>query len=213
MYGGQVLLNSTWTPKLSSSLGVGAFQIGSPSKLTTAQVPYQNQGNTRNGAGVLKNNYNPIIADASVTYTLESFPFYEGAFPVKAAGEFLNNTAVSDNNTGYWIGATLGKSGKRHTWDLTYRYMYLQADATYDQLVDDDSLVYYQNAPTGGFAGAFAGTNIKGHMVKLNYSITDALTLGLTGYLTSLVDDRVYNNVKEPNNTVVHVMADLMWKF
>lgn len=213
MYGGQMLLNSTWTPKLTSTVGVGMFQIGSPQKLTTAQVPYQNQGNTRNAGGVLLNNYNPIIADANATYVLDSFPFNEGPFPIKVGGEFVNNPGAGDNNTGYWVGTTLGKSGKRRTWDLSYRYLYVQADATYDQLCDDDAVVYYQNAPTGGSAGTFAGTNTKGHMLKLNYSVTDSLTIGLTGYLTELIDNQVYNNVKEPNSTVVHLMADLMWKF
>lgn len=213
MYGGQVLLNSKWTPKLSTTVGVGAFQIGSPRNLTTANVPYQNQGNTRNSTGVLMEDFNPVIADASATYTLESFPLYAGEFPIKVGGEFIDNPGTSDKNIGYWLGVTFGKSGKKKTWDLSYRYEYLEANATYDQLVDDDPLVYYQNAPTGGSAGAFAGTNIKGHMVKLSYSITDSLTLGLTGYLTGLIDAPVYNNVKEPNSTVVHFMADLMWKF
>jgi hypothetical protein len=65
---------------------------------------------------------------------------------------------------------TFGKSGKKNTWDLSYRYEYLQADAWYDQIVDDDNAAYYQNAPTGGgAAGVYGGTNLKGHLVKFNY--------------------------------------------
>lgn len=213
MYGGQVLLNSKWTPKLSSSVGVGAFQIGSPQQLTTGNVPYQNQGNTRSAAGKLLNHYNPIIADANATYLLDTFPFYTGAFPIKAGGEFINNPGAGKNNNGFWFGVTFGKSGTKHTWDLSYRYEYLEADAWYDQLVDDDMVAYYQHAPTGGSTGAMGGTNVKGHMVKLNYSITDSLTLSLTGYVTDLINNTVYNNVSEPNSTAIHVMADLMWKF
>lgn len=213
LYGGQVLLNSKWTQKLSSSVGVGGFQLVSPQKLTTTQVPYQNQGNTRSAGGVLLNNFNPIIADASATYTLESFPLYAGEFPIKGGGEFVHNPGAGDNNNGYWVGVTFGKSGKKRTWDLSYRYLYLESDAWYDQVVDDDPVAYYQNAPSAGSAGAFAGTNIKGHMLKFSYSLTDALTFSLTGYMTELINGTVYNNVKEPNSSATHIMADLMWKF
>ncbi len=213
MYGGQVLFNSKWTPKIASTVGIGTLMLGSPAQLTVANVPYVNQGNTRNGSGVLLYNYNPIIADASVTYTLDSFPFNNGPFPVKVGGEYMNNPAVGQNNMGYWVGATLGKSGTRHTWDLSYRYECLQADAWYDQLVDDDFLAYYQNAPVAGAVGAYGGTNMQGHRVQFDYSFTDSLTLSLTGYVDSLINSTLYGNVKEPNNTAVHVMADLMWKF
>jgi Putative porin len=216
LYIGQVTLNSKWTPKISSSLGAGVEMVGSPQQLTTANVPYQNQGNTRNASGVLLYNYNPIIGDASVTYLLDSFPLYTGAFPIKVQGEIMENPSVSQNNMGYWVGATFGKSGTKHTWDLTYRYEWLEADAQYDQIVDDDNAAYYQYSPVGapsGSNGAYGGTNVKGHFVKLNYSITDYLTLSLTGYVNDLINEKLYGNVKEPNSEMIHVMADLMWKF
>jgi hypothetical protein len=215
LFGGQVTLNSKWTPKLATSVGVGALLISSSQQLTTANVPYINQGNTRNAAGVLLHNYNPIIADASATYTLDSFPLYPGAFPIKATGEFIDNPATGQNNTGYWLGATLGKAGTKHTWDLSYRYEYLQADAWYDQMVDDDNGAFYQNASAAGSvsAGYFGGTNVKGHLVKLNYSITDSLTFSATCFVNDLIMGTVPGAVQEPHNAAIHAMADLMWKF
>jgi len=214
LYGGQVALNSKWNSKLSSSVGVGAFQFVNPSQLTTGNVPYNNRGNSRSVGGALLYNYNPIIADASVTYMFDGAPLYAGKFPVKVAGEYINNPGAGQNNNGYWAGVTFGKSGKKHTWDLSYRYEYLQADAWYDQLADDDNAAYYQNAPNGGGApGVYGGTNLKGHLVKLNYSITDYLTFTLTGYLTDVINNKAYNNVSEPNSDTFHFMADLVWKF
>jgi hypothetical protein len=219
IYGGQVLLNSKWSPKWSSSVGGGMLMLGSPNKMTAANVPYQNQGNTRSAGGVLLYNYNPLVADASVTYTLESFPFNTGEFPIKVGGEFINNPSAGQNNTGYYFGVLFGKSGKKRTWDLGYRYEYLQADAWYDQVVDDDQVAYYQNAPTGAPAntgtGAYSGTNLKGHMVRFNYSLTDSLTFTLTGYMTQLINGptTINGNNNEPNNQMMHIMADIMWKF
>ena len=215
LFGGQAAWNANWTQKLGTSLGLGGYTIVNPANLTTANVPYVNQGNTRTAGGVLVNNYAPIIGDASATYKLDSFPLYTGAFPIKVAGEFINNVASvnNGNNQGYWVGVTFGKSGTKHTWDISYRYEYLESDAVYDQLSDDDSGVYYQKAPTGGAVGYFGGTNIKGHMIKANYSITDSLTLTFTCYLNELISPNLNAAGGEPNNSAMHLMADMTWKF
>jgi hypothetical protein len=213
LFASQLTWNAKWTDKWSTAIGGGALLITSPSQLSTANVPNINQGNTRNAAGLLLYNYNPLIADASATYLLDSFPLYTGAFPIKVGGEFMDNPAVSQNNLGYWIGATLGKSGTKHTWDLSYRYEWLEADAWYDQLVDDDNGAYYQTAPVSGNKGWDGGTNMKGHLVRFNYSITDAMTFSVTCYVNQLINSGLYANVQEPNNAALHLMADMMWKF
>jgi hypothetical protein len=210
MFGSQLIWNATWCPKVESSLGVAAFSIVNTGMLTTNNVPYINQGNTRTSAGVLMYNYNPVIASGSATYKLDSFPLYKGAFPIKVAGEFMDNPAApSQSNRGYWGGITFGKSGRKGTWDLSYRYQYLEANAWYDQVVDDDNFAYYQSAPVGGISGIFGGTNMKGHLVKLNYSLTDALTLTFTCYVNDLINPVPGNS----QSHALHAMADIMWKF
>ncbi len=212
MYGGQILWNAKWSPKWSSSLGIGAFGIGSPKQLSTANVTEINQGNSRSAGGALLYDYNPIIADASVTYTLTSFPLYTGAFPIKLQAEGINNPAApSDANSAYWVGVQFGKSGTKGTWDIAYRYEYLEANAWYDQMVDDDNVAYYQPPtvrPVVASTGYVGGTNIKGHLLKLNYSFTDSLTFTATCFLNELI-----NKTGEPKSADMHFMADLMWKF
>ena len=85
-----------------------------------------NEGNSRTAAGNLVYNFNPVVVDGSVTYTLDSFPLYIGEFPIKFAAEYMNNPGASANNEGYWGGVTLGKSGKKGSWDVSYRYEYLE---------------------------------------------------------------------------------------
>jgi hypothetical protein len=209
MYGAQLMWNATWTPKISSTLGVAAFDIVNRDMLTTANVPNFNQGNTRNAGGSLVYNYNPIFVDGSITYKLDSFPLYTGAFPIKLAGEFLDNPGASSNNKGYWGGITFGKSGTKHTWDLSYRYQYLEGDAWYEEFVDDDNIAYYSTAQTGEAAGMFGGTNVKGHLVKFNYSLTDAFTFSLTFYVNSLIQ----NPSATASSDAMRIFADVMWKF
>ena len=212
MYGAQLVWNAKWSSRLASSLGIAGFDIAHRNMLTTANVPYINQGNTLKAGGLLVDNFNPVIGDASVTYTLDTFPLYNGAFPIKLAGEFMNNPGAGSQSSGYWGGITFGKSGKKGLWDLSYRYEYLEANAWFDQLVDDDNVGLYAASPTGapaGSTGFFGGTGVKGSLIKANYSITDGLTFTFTCYLNDLIDP-----VPSGSKTdAMHVMADLMWKF
>ena len=129
IFGGQVLWKGKWTDKWSSTLGAAFLDLANSEQLTSANAFQINQGNTRNAAsGAPKYNFTPIIGDASITYTLNSFPLYAGAFPITLKGEIMNNPGAPNNNNGYWAGITFGKAGAKHTWDLTYRYEYLQSD-------------------------------------------------------------------------------------
>ena len=151
------------------------------------------------------------IASGSVTYTLDSFPLYPGAFPIKLAGEYMNNPAAASNNEGWNAGVTFGKAGKKGSWDISYRYQRLEADAWWDQIVDDDNIAFFPvSAGFGNTAVAAAGgTNIKGHLVKFNYSIFDSLTFTFTCYINDLIN----NPVPSAKSNAIHAMADLMWKF
>jgi hypothetical protein len=227
MFGAQAIWNANWTPQIASSLGIGAFDIVNKNTLglnaatlNGGGVPNNNQGNSRNSNGDLIYNYNPIIVSGSATYTLDSFPLYNGKFPIKIASEYMNNpgadpTKGSANNQGYWGGIQLGKSGKKGAWDISYRYQYLEADAWYDELVDDDNVAFYSNKSTTlAKNGWVSGTNMKGHLVKFNYSLTDALTFSLTTYINDLINPNLnIGKLGEPKNHSLHFMADLMWKF
>lgn len=216
IYGGQVAWNAKWTPKVASSLGVAAFDLSDHNgQLTTANYPLSftgNQGNSRTAGGALLYDYNPIVGDASATYTLDSFPLYTGAFPIKLAGEIMNNPAAPSNNEGYWGGVTFGQAVKKGSWDVTYRYEYLEQNAWWDQIVDDDNVGYYANASGSFIAGMLGGTNIKGHMVKVNYALTDGLMFTATCFVNELINQNI-GGVAEPKNGAIHFMADLMWKF
>lgn len=217
LWGGQAAWNANWTDKWSSLLSVSEFTIVSPQQLSNANVTQINQGNTRYTSGSYIGapiyNFDPIIGDAGVTYMMDSFPLYAGACPIMLKGEAMHNPGAPKNNNGYWVGATLGKAGAKHTWDLSYRYEYLESDAWYDQLEDDDNCAYYQHAPAGGgSSGYVGGTNIKGNFIKMDYAITDWVMFSASCYLNSLINSSV-NGTKEPQSSAMHFFADIMLKF
>jgi hypothetical protein len=60
----------------------------------------------------------------------------------------------------------------------------------------------------------YGGTNIKGHLVRMDYSITDALTFTVTAYINQLINQPAQSSPSvNLNSGAIHVMADLVWKF
>jgi hypothetical protein len=217
LYGAQWRLDSTWTPKLQSSLGVAALSLSGRgplgANLANGAVPNQNYGNTRDAAGNLAQNYNPIIADAAFTYTLDSFPFYKAAFPIKLAADYVYNPAVAKDNYAWSAGITLGKAGKRGLWEINYRYKYLGADFWYEELVDSDTGGFYGVAAVGGAAGYRAGTNLRGHVIKASYSPTDSLSINLSYYLMDLINGYGNPLASSQKGEAGRLQLDFVWKF
>ncbi len=216
LYGAQARWDAAWSKKVATSLGVAALNIVNEQSLTNNAVPNVNRGNTRvGGTGILANNFNPVVADASVTYTLENgIPTYKAAFPIKLGGEYMNNLATRDREQAAQAGVTFGKAGKKGLWEVAYRYKYVGGDSWYEEFGDSDYGAFYEaQMPNAGFAGGGggygAGTNLRGHITKISYSPFDALTLSVAYYRASLIDE-----VPAGSNSDMHrVIVDAMWKF
>ncbi|HEU0011043.1 MAG TPA: putative porin [Verrucomicrobiae bacterium] len=218
LLGAQMGLDSTWNKHWSSSLSGGVLAITTPTNLVNSAVPNINRGNTRNAAGAPATFFNPIVGDASVTYMLDSFPGYKGAFPIKLLGEYLNNPATSSKNEAYMAGVVFGKAGKKGLWELSYQYRFLGANSWYEELPDDDFVGFYQaQQANAGFtsganplgAGYGGGTNVRGHVGKLSYSPFDSLVFAVTYYNGTLIDE----NPAGSHSGVHHLLVDLIWKF
>jgi hypothetical protein len=209
LFGAQLRWDATWNPQWASSLGFSGLAFSDKQSLTHAaagtnpNVPDVSRGNTRvSSTGALTSSFNPFVVDGSITYTKESFPYYPGAFPIKFMAEYVNNPAASANpatspigpgqkrNEAYSIGMTLGKSGKKGTWDVTYKWKWLESNYMFEEMVDSDHGAWYQTSPFtgGGGTGYGAGTNLRGHYMRAAYSPYDSLTLSVNYYLFGLVD-------------------------
>lgn len=209
LFGAQMRLNSTWSPKISSSFGVGFFGLLGEQNLSSANVPDIGRGNARTAGGDLVFNYHPVYVDGSVTYMVEHFPGYRSSFPVTLSGDYLYNPAVSEANQGYSIGLTLGKAGKKGLWDVAYRWTELQADAWYEEFTESDFGAFYQTAPVGGRAGYASGTNLRGHTIKASFSTYDSLTFSLTYFLTELSTPSPAGS----QSGIGRLQFDAVWKF
>jgi len=209
----QLRWDAIWSKKITSSVGVAALAIVGDESLGNAAVGNVNFGNTRRADGTLLYNMNSYVGDASITYTLETFPFYTGPFPIKFGGDFMQNPAApSDRNTAFSAGLTFGKSGKKGLWEIGYRYVNLQSDAWYEELVDSDTGAFFGGAGipnSGAGAGYRAGTNHRGHVVKASYSPFDSLTLGVSWYSIEAINEIPAGF----NSKIDRIQVDAAFKF
>jgi hypothetical protein len=223
-FGAQLRYDAKWTSKVSTTAGISWMGLSDVHNLNSASVPNINVGNSRyptstNGhlAGDLVEEFAPVVLDAGVTYTLDSMPLYKGHFPIRLAGEYMVNPRADGMNEGYWVGMFFGKSGKKGTWDLSYRYKRLEADAWYEEFVDSDTGVYRQIALPGSGQGSGyrPGTGLQGHVVRAAYSPADAFTVSVTYYLFDLIDTpTVVTSAGPIHESAAHrVQVDAIWKF
>jgi len=213
-FGAQARWDAKWSSKLDTTLGVMGYSIYRSDSLINAAVADVNFGNTREGAaGELAHEFNPVYADVGVGYNLEEFPidgFYSGSFPIRFVADVMHNASAPTRNSAFSGGIIVGKSGKKGMWDLSYRYRFVEADANYEEFLESDFGAFY---PSGG-GGYRAGTNLKGHVVKLNYSPAHSLTVGVAYVLAELLQEDAYVAPGQDDNTLTsRLLVDAIWKF
>ena len=253
MLAGQLRWNATWSPKISSTLGASYLFLGNLTNLDNVSVPNLNGGNTRNIYGALTNQYTPVVLDAAFTYTAASFPLYKGPFPIRIGGAAMYNLSAPNsepNSQGYYsntnffawnAGIVFGKAGKKGTWEVSYTYKWVGADAWYEEFQDNDFGALYWQTPDSmvsspnGFLPAtpiapplpypanqnlsyyVPGSNAKGHIVRFAWSPADAFTLSLKWLLTTPVTPYPHpkNSVNGMSSFPVmsRVQVDATWKF
>lgn len=89
--------------------------------------------------------------------------------PLDIFADFVQNQAVDEYDTGYVVGAKLGKASGRGTWQVAYQYQDLEKDALLGLVSDSD------------FAGG--GTDGKGHRLTGAYGLNKQWKLGFTWFI------------------------------
>ena len=106
---------------------------------------------------------------------------------------YTQNTDVDENDTGYLFGAKYGSAKAKGTWDLTYFYEKLEADATVGLLSDSD------------FGGG--GTDAKGHVISGTYAFHKNWNFKATYFINKI------NLASDRNTDYNRLMLDLNFKY
>lgn len=188
LFGAQGGLKHTFEDKSYLLGGAGYYAYGNTQGEPTLW-------NTKSGYG------NSVTTDASgnTFYANEyglmelfgEYGFNIGKTAASVYGNYVNNTqATTGGDTGWLIGASLGKCKDPGSWQLSYDYRDLDSDAVVGVFTDSDFI--------GG------GTDGKGHRFGGTYQLAKNVQVGATYFM----DERGSNNANYDR-----FQADLMFKF
>jgi len=174
LFGGQVgMKGEAGGAKLLGAIGY--FDIGgAEGEITTASTGCTAntaffggaQGNSTftdaNGCARLANDFNIVEAIGQAEFKV-------GHYPVTAFVDYLQNLEADDFETGYSIGAYLGKAAEPHTWEVGYYYQLTEKDSQFGQFMESD------------FGGGI--TDTKGSVFKFGYAIAKNWIANATYFL------------------------------
>ena len=196
----QVEWAAKWTPKISSRTAVSLMNFVNNKDNTQTTPPGSN--NTGGNQGLLGNgsyyNITPIIVRGELTYLLDSFPLFNGAFPIVPGVEYAHNLVSGlDKNEAWNVGVTFGSSKVKGNWQVSYNYKDIGLNSVWAALTDSDF----------GVNGS-GGTDNRGHVIKASYRPYDPLSMNLSFYLTEKI---TLNSLS--HNSQMRMQADLVWTY
>lgn len=122
------------------------------------------------------NSFNP--ATNTYLYDYEELEFFADigfdlfGRPALVFGDYVQNQAVDDNDTGYSLGFTYGSAKNKGEWQIGYVYEKLEADAVLGLLTDSD------------FGGG--GTDAKGSILKGSYAFAKNFNFDVTYFINKV---------------------------
>jgi hypothetical protein len=135
---------------------------------------------------VFAHNYHVVQAFAEYSFAL-------AGRPAALFADYVINTDVDENDTGYLFGAKYGSAKKKGTWELAYFYENLEADAVVGLVTDSD------------FGGG--GTDVKGHALTGSYAFHDNWNFRATYFVNDI--DLASGNPRDFDR----LMLDLAFKY
>ncbi|HVN87584.1 MAG TPA: putative porin [Candidatus Binatia bacterium] len=151
-------------------------------------------------------------------------PFRAG-IPAGIFGDLAYNTQADTKNTGFYVGAGIGKAGKdwyhnslknQGDWGLSYAYGWVEKDAVLSLFSYSD--IDYLRLQSSG-ATQKGSSNVIAHIVRLDYVLFPNLQLTAKAHFINALDrDDATTTVGQPlsragNSTLVRTQFDAVLKF
>ncbi len=179
-----------------------AYQAGATWKVTkdvkwTAALAYYDYGhyedhfsraksNTEVGGYLTAEEFNVLNLTNKVSWKAFNLP-------MSAYVDYAHNCGneLGGQSDAFAVGYKVGKNKKKGDWSASYKYAYIQANATPAAFNDSD----------------FGNTNRKGHQWGAKYNLLDSVTAGVNLFCTEPISG------DEQDETQFLVLGDLIWKF
>lgn len=157
-------MNFDFTDDSELTIGLGYYDYTE----TQSNRPFWNgqpSGNSVDASGNLLFDYNQL--EGFVEYSTNV-----GKLPLSFFVDYVQNTEVDVNDTGQAFGVRLGKTAEPGTWEASWAWQELEADAVIATYTDSD------------FGGG--GTDAKGHTIKGAYVLSEHWTVGGTLFVNEI---------------------------
>ncbi len=179
-----------------------AYQVGGTWKITknvkwTSALAYYDYGhyednftraknNTESGGRLTAEEFNVLNLTNKVSW--KAF-----GLPMSAFVDYAHNCGneLGGQSDAFAVGYKVGKNKKKGDWSASYKYAYIEQNATVAAFNDSD----------------FGNTNRKGHLWGVKYNLLDSLTAGANLFYTQPVSG------SDVGETQFLLLADLIWKF
>jgi hypothetical protein len=129
-----------------------------------------------NPALVADNRGNAVVAgayvsDFAIVHPVVAVTFDKWEHPLSIAAEYIyNHRADIDDDTGYALGARLGRTKAKGDWLIYYQWQHVEQDAVFAAFAQDDFLL---------------ASNFRGHVFGGHYMLHEQVDLHLWGLVTS----------------------------
>lgn len=144
---------------VSVTAGGGYFDYGNIQGQTALGTSATNFRGNRSVDGLYQNDFNILQGFGEVAFKV-------AGQPCKVFGDVIvNNGADSGDDTGYLVGASVGRCKDSGSWAFGYNYRDLEADSEVAAFSDST------------FAGG--GTNIRGHKLSVGYQLAKNCKFGV----------------------------------
>ncbi len=203
----QVNAGGFWVNESSAGVDTGLFGVqgyvthafGNPDTLTVgaSYFDYTNIQGRQDVYGILAGNTagpdNTWASDYSLVEVFVEYSTNLFDLPFSVFGDWVNNVdAITDQDTGWLVGATLNKAKDPGSWQLGYDYRDLEADAVVGAFTNSDFI--------GG------GTGGQGHRFAFAYQVARNVQAALTYFLDTI-------DQTGPGLDYSRLEADLVLKF
>jgi hypothetical protein len=182
LFGIQAGLKHTYADKSSLTGGAGYYNYGNIEG-SGALIGSGFQGNT--------NANSKYSSDYDIAEVFGEYGFTLGKTPTAVFADYVKNTsAATSQDTGWLVGSKYGRCKEIGSYELSYDYRDIQADAVLGAFNFSD------------FVGG--GTNGKGHLIGYTYQ----LAKNLQGALSYFIDEK-----GDDEHSYDRFQADLVFKF
>jgi hypothetical protein len=154
--------------KLSDNLkltaGVGYFAYSN----TIGNEPFYN-GSSKGNSVDIDGNYIYEYKDTELFAQLDT---KVGDWPLSVYAQWVNNSDVSEEDSGYAVGAKFGSAKAKGDMEFSWTYQDIEADAVIGTFNDSD------------FGGG--GTDASGHLLKGKYAVSKSISLAGTYFINEI---------------------------